>query len=456
MTLSRAPKIALAAVLVLLLAGGITTVAVRPSTVDKTRIIAYFDNSNGIYAGDDVVILGVPVGKIDTVEPEPQRVKISLWVDNKYPVPADAKAVILSPTLVTARTIQVTPAYTGGPVMQSGAIIPQQRTAVPVEWDDLRQQLQKLTDTLQPTQPGGQSTLGTFVSTAAGNLRGQGANIRDTLIKLSEAFSVLGDHSNDIFASIKNLSALVTALQSSTDLMRQLNGNLAAVTGLLANSPDEVSNAIEDLDTAVGDVQRFVADNREALGTTSDKLASVSKALVDSLDDVEQTLHLAPTALANFLTIYEPTTASLTGALALNNFSDPINFICGAIQAASRLNFEQSAKLCVQYLAPIVKNRQYNFLPIGENFFVGAQARPNEVTFSEDWLRPLTEAGRVRDYYEGPLPAAGEPSPPAASPPSVGAGPPPPPSSGALPAEASPTDPASGLPGMMVPSGGGS
>ena len=62
-----------------------------------------------------------------------------------------------------------------------------------------RQQLAKLTETLQPTQPGGVSTLGAFINTAADNLRGQGANIRDTIIKLSQAFSALGDHSNDSF-----------------------------------------------------------------------------------------------------------------------------------------------------------------------------------------------------------------------------------------------------------------
>ena len=59
-------------------------------------------------------------------------------------------------------------------------------------------------------------------------------------IKLSQAFSALGDHSNDIFTTLKNLSMLVSALQDSTDLMRQLNQNLAAVTALLANDPDEV------------------------------------------------------------------------------------------------------------------------------------------------------------------------------------------------------------------------
>jgi phospholipid/cholesterol/gamma-HCH transport system substrate-binding protein len=101
---------------------------------------------------------------------------------------------------------------------------------------------------------------------------------------------------------------------------------------------------------------------------------------------------------------------------------------------------EQSAKLCAQYLAPIVKNRQYNFPPIGENLFVGPQARPNEITYSEDWMRP--------DF----VPPAADVPPPAEAPP----GPP-------LPAEAPSadtptlaTDPTAGLPGLMVPPGGGS
>ena len=138
---------------------------------------------------------------------------------------------------------------------------------------------------------------------------------------------------------------------------RQLNGNLAAVSGLLADDPNKVGNAVKDLNAVIDDVQSFIADNREALGTTSDKLASISKALVDSLDDIKQTLHIAPTAFANFNAIYDPANGALTGVLALNNFADPIGFICGAVQAASRLNNAQSAKLCVQYLAPIVKNR---------------------------------------------------------------------------------------------------
>lgn len=181
---------------------------------------------------------------------------------------------------------------------------------------------------------------------------------------------------------------------------------------------------VSDLNAVVADVGSFAAEHREAIGTASDKLASITTALVDSLDDIKQTLHISPTVLQNFNNIFEPANGALTGALAGNNMANPIAFLCGAIQAASRLGGEQAAKLCVQYLAPIVKNRQYNYPPLGANLFVGAQARPNEVTYSEDWLRP--------DYV---APVADTPPDPAA---------------------AVTVDPATGLRGMMMPPGGGS
>jgi len=436
---SRRLRIALATLLICTVVVGGIQIALAANSTDQVHVVAYFENSNGIFAGDQVRILGVPVGKIDAIEPQPQRVKISFWYDRKYHVPADAKAVILSPSLVTARTIQLTPAYTGGPMMADGTTIPQSRTLVPVEFDELRTQLQRLTDTLQPTQPGGTSTLGQFVNTAADNLRGQGANLRDTVIKLSQAFSILGDHSNDLFTTIRNLSVLVSALESSADLTRQLNNNLAGVTSLLADDPNKIDKALVDLNAAVGDARTFVAENREAIGTTFDKLAPVTQAVQDSMGSIKQLLHAAPTTLANFANIYQPAQGALSGILALPNFNNPISFICGAIQAASRLNFEQSAKLCVQYLAPIVKNRQYNFLPLGVNPFVGAQARPNEITYSEDWLRP--------DYQPPASPPlqSDQPPPPAAA---TSGGPDAP-----LAAEATTTDPAAGLPGMMLPPG---
>lgn len=400
----------------------------------KVTVIGYFENSNGIFAGDQVRILGVPVGKIDKIEPQPDRVKITFWFDAHYQVPVNASAAILSPSLVTARAIQLTPAYTGGPTMRSSAVIPLERTAVPVEWDDFRKQLEKITQMLKPTEPGGVSTLGAFINTSADNLRGQGPSIRDTVIELSQALSALGDHSGDIFTSIKNLATLVSALQDSTTLMEQLNERFAMVTGLLANDPNEIGNAVTDMNTAFVDMQSFLADNSEALGVTFDKLSGISTAISASLDDIKQALHIAPTTFQNFVNMWQPAQGAMTGAAVFNNFANPISFFCGAIQAASRLNSQQSAKLCVQYLAPILKNRQYNFPPIGLNPFVGASARPNEVTYSEDSLRPDST-----------------PAPPPPSTDAARSAPPPPDGPITPPSTPVATDPAAGLSGMMVP-----
>jgi phospholipid/cholesterol/gamma-HCH transport system substrate-binding protein len=448
---SRGVKIGVAIALVLVLIGG-SFIVVRSATgLGRIQVTGYFANSTGLYNGDNVVILGVPVGKVEKIEPQPDHVKISFWYNDKYKVPADAKAVIISPSLVTPRAIQLTPAYTGGAVMGDGAVIPQQRTAVPVEYDDFRQQLERLTQILQPTKPGETSTLGAFVNTAANNVRGQGPEIRDTIVKLSQAISALGDHSDDLFTTFKNLSVLVSALHDSSDVLRQLNQNLAAVTNLLANDPNEFANAVRNLNDVVDDVQSFVADNRESLGMTSDKLASVTQAVNESIGDVKQLLHVGPTAFQNFLNIYQPAQGTLTGILGLNNFANPVQFICGAVQAAARRGAKESAKLCVQYLAPIVKNRQVNYLPLGLNPFVGASARPNEITYSEDWLRPdyvppqppappPAQSGRP----PGNEPASAGPSPLAAEAPAPGPV-----------AQPAPTNPAEGLRGLMVPPGGG-
>ncbi|WP_109552036.1 MCE family protein [Mycolicibacterium boenickei] len=423
----RVLRIGIASALTVILVVAITVVATPWwDRVRDNTFTAYFANTNGLYTGDEVRILGVAVGTVESIEPQLDSAKVTFTVDKQYPVPAEVQAAILSPSLVSARALQLVPAYESGPKLADGATIPRERTAVPVEWDDLRQQLEKLTDSLQPTTPGGPSAVGEFVNSAADNLRGQGDTARDTVIKLSQAVSALGDHSTDIFSTVRNLQLLVSALSSSSDLLASFNTNLADISTVLSNTPDEVAAATTGLDSAVNDLRGFVAENREGLGVTFDRLNAITTALNDSRADVKQVLHIAPTVFQNFMNIYQPAQSAVTGILAPVNFANTVQFICSAIQAASRKDFEQSAKLCVQYLAPIKKTRQYNFPPLGINPFVGASARPNEITYSEDRLNPHL-----------PPPAA----PPAAEVPQA-----------SVPGPIQ-TDPALGLPGLMLPGG---
>ncbi|OBH04578.1 MULTISPECIES: MCE family protein [unclassified Mycobacterium] len=405
-TLSRVTAVSLAVTLV---AASFLVARKLWNDVEKNTYSAYFTEANGLFVGDEIRILGVAVGVVDKIEPQPASSKVTFSVDKQYAVPAGARAAILSPSLVTPRAIQLVPAYSGGPKLTPGASIPLNRTAVPVEWDDFRKQLEKLTDALQPTTPGGVNTAGEFINSAADNLRGQGDTARDTIIKLSQAISALGDHADDIFSTVRNLQLLVSALYSSSDLLASFNQNLASVTTILTNSPNEVANAVQGLDGALADLREFLAENRESVGVTFDRLSSITTALNDSRADIKQILHVVPTVFQNFMNIYQPAQSAMTGILALNNFADIPQWICSSIEAAARARLDRVSKLCLQYVNPIIKNRIYNYIPAGINPFVGTQARPNEITYSEDSLRP--------GYTPPPPPEA--PQTPEAPPPAV-------------------------------------
>ncbi|RYE43883.1 MAG: MCE family protein [Hyphomicrobiales bacterium] len=373
-------------------------------TSSTTTVTAYFTNTNGIYVGDQVKILGVDVGKIDAIEPDGERMKVTFHYDSQYQVPQDAKAAILSPSLVTSRAIQLTPAYTGGPALADQDEIPLERTAVPIEWDDFRAQLQHLSESLGPTEDSANGPLGQFVNDAADSLGGKGTDINTTLKKLSEAMSTLSDGRDDVFATVRNLQVFVSALVASDQQIVQLNQNLASVSGVLTNSDQELATSLDSVDALVHRIGQFIGENREGLGKSVDDLAAVTTMLNESRPDIEQLLHVLPNTLQNFYNIYQPAQGSMTGALAVTQMQNPIQFICGAIQAASQKGAAESAKLCVQHLAPVLNLIQMNYPPAGANPITSVQVRPDQIDYSQDSLRgtvPTTPPVRTVDARAG-------------------------------------------------------
>ena len=140
------------------------------------------------------------------------------------------------------------------------------------------------------------------------------------------------------------------------------------------------------LDTA----RKFVSDNRSALAHDVNNLADVTTTILqpEPRDGLETALHVLPTFAGNFNNIYYPLHSSLVGLFVFPNFANPIQFICSAIQAGSRLGYQDSAELCAQYLAPVLDAIKFNYLPFGANFFSSAATLPKEVAYSEERLRP--------------------------------------------------------------------
>ena len=264
--MNRRPWVIGAAIaLAVLLVAGVAFV-VRQTVYAPKTITAIFPTATAIYPGDEVRVAGVKVGKIDAIDPTGTQTKMMLSVDPDVSVPADAKAVIVAPNLISARYVQLTPAYRNGdgPTMADGAVIGIDRTAIPVEWDEVKTQLTRLATDLGPEKGVDGTSVSRFIDTAANALDGNGEKLRDTLAQLSGVGRILADGSGDIVGIIKNLQIFVTALRDSSTQIVQFQNRLATLTSVLDDSRSDLDGALKNLSVAIVEVKRFVAGSRAA------------------------------------------------------------------------------------------------------------------------------------------------------------------------------------------------
>lgn len=386
--LSRASVVIGSLVVVLALAAGIVGVRLYQKLTNNT-VVAYFTQANALYVGDKVQIMGLPVGSIDKIEPAGDKMKVTFHYQNKYKVPANASAVILNPTLVASRNIQLEPPYRGGPVLADNAVIPVERTQVPTEWDELRDSVSHIIDELGPTPEQPKGPFGEVIEAFADGLAGKGKQINTTLNSLSQALNALNEGRGDFFAVVRSLALFVNALHQDDQQFVALNKNLAEFTDRLTHSDADLSNAIQQFDSLLAVARPFFAKNREVLTHDVNNLATVTTTLLqpDPLDGLETVLHIFPTLAANINQLYHPTHGGVVSLSAFTNFANPMEFICSSIQAGSRLGYQESAELCAQYLAPVLDAIKFNYFPFGLNVASTASTLPKEIAYSEPTRR---------------------------------------------------------------------
>ena len=353
-------------------------------------VVAYFPDTLALYPGDKIQIMGVRVGTIDSIEPAGDKMKVTFDYENKFKVPANATASILNPSLVASRTIQLSPAYTGGPVMEDGAVIPIDRTQVPVEYDELRDSINRILTDLGPTPEQPKGPFGDIIESAADGFAGKGEELNRTLNGLSEALYTLNEGRGDFFSVVKSLALFVNALYKSDQQFVALNDDLATFTNAFSDTDREVANALQDLNQLLSTTRGFLDENAEVLTHDVNNLADATNAILqpDSKNGLETALHVFPTLGANLMNIISPVTGGVMGIPVINNFANPIQFVCSAIQAGSRLGYQESAEMCAQYLAPILDAIKFNFPPFGVNQFSSAMTLPKQVAYSEPRLQP--------------------------------------------------------------------
>lgn len=329
---------------------------VLPGGHQKT-LTADFPRAVSLYVGSDVRILGVPVGKVDSVTPSGTQVVVTMHYDASVNLPADAKAVIVSPSIVGDRFVQLTPAYTGGPALRDGATLDQQHTAVPLELDQIYSSLDDLTTALGPNGANKHGALTDLLDTTAANFGGQGRKFHQTIASFSRLSGTLADNKDNLFGSVRQLEGFVHTLSRNDRTVRGFNQSLAQVSGMLKGERGDLAASLHDLGIALKQVNGFVRDNRAALGHNIAGLDDVTQILVRQRKALSETLRVAPLALNNLALTYNPQAGTLDTRANLQELghqitSDPSTFLCGILEQAN-----QGGQACSVIQKLLGKNR---------------------------------------------------------------------------------------------------
>ena len=309
-----------------------TVLLLVPDTSEPRTVTAHFPRAVSVYQGTDVRILGVNVGRVTAVIPEGNSVRVDMEYDAQYKVPADAKAVIVTPTLVADRFVQLTPAYSGGALMADGADIALPDTGVPVELDRIYASLRDLSEALGPNGVNKDGTLDHLLEAGAKNLKGQGRLGNRMLTRLSQAADTFGRGSGDLFATVTQLAKFSETLGSNDRLVRAFIKDLSGMSSSLVGERVELQRALASVARAVGTVKGFVHDNHRALVTDLEKLTRVMKTINSERDSIDTALRAGPLALGNLAVAFNNQTNSIGSRIGVNGtFGDFDGLLCSIV-----------------------------------------------------------------------------------------------------------------------------
>jgi len=323
-----------------LVAAVLGTFAVTQLTGDQVKhVSAVFPKSVSLYVGSDVRVMGVPVGKVEKVTPQATGVLVEMTYPAEVKIPADADAVIISPSIVGDRFVQFTPAYSSGPTLPEDATLDLSRTAVPLELDDVYQGIDDLTVALGPEGANKTGALSDLLDSTAKNWGGQGKAFHQTITDLAALTGTLDENKDAFFGSARELEGFIKTLASNDQTVRAFNQSLSQISQLLAGERGELSRSLRNLAVALDQVSAFVKENKDSLGRNIKGLEKVSRILVKQRGALDEILQVAPVALSNLALTYNPQAGTLdTRAnmemLAGQIGSDPALLLCTIVLQA--------------------------------------------------------------------------------------------------------------------------
>jgi virulence factor Mce-like protein len=270
------------------------------------EITALLGDGAGLYVGNDVGVLGVPVGKVTAVEPSGKVVRVTMKVtDPDVKIPADAAAVVVSRSVATDRYVELTPVYRGGVQMASGAVIPLERTRTPVDFDEVLGSLSEIAEDLTDT-PAATNSISEVLQTVAAAFTGNSDDLNTAVHGLSGLVDTVHGNRSDLFDTMDALDELVTDLVDNKELIETFVENLGDALDLLNGERDEIGHVLRALQDTLEQLTDVSKENRGALKASVQEATDLLHLALRDRKDLAEVLGVMPLATDNVARALSP------------------------------------------------------------------------------------------------------------------------------------------------------
>ena len=291
------PRLIAVALAVIALTGILAWHFISGERHHRMTVTAQFEDAVGLYVGNAVSVLGMPIGKVTDITPKDSYVEVTMVIDKQVDIPAGVQAVTVATSILTDRHIELTPAYDSGPKLRDRDVVGLSRTRTPVEFDRTLAMADKLSRALSGDGQGN-GPLADLIGIGAKISTGSGPDIKSALDQLSQALRLTSDNGAATRQTIESIAArladLTQAAADNDTAIRDFSSNVRALTDIVAAENLGAGRTGAKANQILDQATRLLDNNRDKFKGTVGDFGQLATVMTDSRRELEEILDVLP------------------------------------------------------------------------------------------------------------------------------------------------------------------
>lgn len=247
---------------------------------------ANFAEIGALKAGDEVRVAGVSVGKVQDIELDGPKVRVTFKIDKGTDFGTETGAEIRVRTLLGAEYLALTPQGPGQ--LAKGSTIPLERTVAPYDVVQAFSDLSTTTDQIDiPQLSQALETLGEISTQTPEEFRGAIKGVSD----LSRNLAARDDQINTLLVNLKKVSGV---LNSRNDELVTLFKDADTLFQAITARRDSIHRLLVSTQTISGELRGLVKDTRSDLLPALQQLETVTTMLRKNEASLDEALRIYP------------------------------------------------------------------------------------------------------------------------------------------------------------------